>query len=236
MFMKSLVWATVGFLAIGLASAPAHATTYDVTDGEGAGTQWNYTAASGPNAASLSLGGQLGGLNYYSNGSGYPQTAYVVQNFGSTAVTYNTLDIQAHSVSLDPQSVAFVAVNFIAPKTGDYSITGSFYGADTGERTHEAEILVNGVEKYSTSITILNDLKLFSFNSGTITAGELVTFQVDTGTAPGCDGFCNLSTGLTASISAVPEPSTWAMMVLGFVGVGFVAYRRKRNVSALRFA
>ena len=27
--------------------------------------------------------------------------------------------------------------------------------------------------------------------------------------------------------SAVPEPSTWAMMILGFAGVGFMAYRRK---------
>jgi hypothetical protein len=27
--------------------------------------------------------------------------------------------------------------------------------------------------------------------------------------------------------TAVPEPSTWAMMILGFVGVGFMAYRRK---------
>jgi hypothetical protein len=26
---------------------------------------------------------------------------------------------------------------------------------------------------------------------------------------------------------AVPEPSTWAMMILGFAGVGFMAYRRK---------
>ena len=30
-----------------------------------------------------------------------------------------------------------------------------------------------------------------------------------------------------ALASAVPEPSTWAMMVLGFAGVGFMAYRRK---------
>jgi hypothetical protein len=26
---------------------------------------------------------------------------------------------------------------------------------------------------------------------------------------------------------AVPEPSTWAMLILGFFGVGFMAYRRK---------
>ncbi len=35
--------------------------------------------------------------------------------------------------------------------------------------------------------------------------------------------------------AAVPEPSTWAMMILGFAGVGFMAYRRK-NKMALRFA
>jgi PEP-CTERM motif len=30
-------------------------------------------------------------------------------------------------------------------------------------------------------------------------------------------------------IAAVPEPSTWAMMILGFVGVGFMSYRRRSN-------
>jgi hypothetical protein len=37
------------------------------------------------------------------------------------------------------------------------------------------------------------------------------------------------------SVSAVPEPSTWAMMILGFFGVGFVAYRRN-NKSQFRLA
>jgi len=32
----------------------------------------------------------------------------------------------------------------------------------------------------------------------------------------------------TTFASAVPEPATWAMMVLGFVGLGFMAYRRDR--------
>jgi hypothetical protein len=35
---------------------------------------------------------------------------------------------------------------------------------------------------------------------------------------------------------AVPEPSTWAMMILGFAGIGFMAYRRKQNGQALRIA
>lgn len=33
------------------------------------------------------------------------------------------------------------------------------------------------------------------------------------------------------SISAVPEPSTWAMMVLGFAGIGFMAYRRRSEAT-----
>ena len=37
-------------------------------------------------------------------------------------------------------------------------------------------------------------------------------------------------------IAPVPEPSTWAMMILGFMGVGFVAYRRKQSGPSLRFA
>jgi len=36
------------------------------------------------------------------------------------------------------------------------------------------------------------------------------------------------------TMSAVPEPSTWAMMVLGFFGLGFMAYR-KRTQATLRF-
>ncbi len=31
--------------------------------------------------------------------------------------------------------------------------------------------------------------------------------------------------------AAVPEASTWAMMILGFAGVGFMAYRRRNQVS-----
>jgi hypothetical protein len=45
----------------------------------------------------------------------------------------------------------------------------------------------------------------------------------------------NLSFSITG-VDAVPEPSTWAMMILGFCGVGFMAYRRKQNGPALHLA
>jgi hypothetical protein len=36
---------------------------------------------------------------------------------------------------------------------------------------------------------------------------------------------------IAGNVRAVPEPATWAMMVLGFVGVGFMAYRRRGHAS-----
>jgi hypothetical protein len=34
-----------------------------------------------------------------------------------------------------------------------------------------------------------------------------------------------------ASLFAVPEPSTWAMLLLGFAGLGFVGCRRTRRAK-----
>jgi hypothetical protein len=41
-------------------------------------------------------------------------------------------------------------------------------------------------------------------------------------------GAAELSSG---SISPVPEPSTWAMLLIGFAGLGLIAYRRKDKVG-----
>jgi PEP-CTERM motif len=47
-------------------------------------------------------------------------------------------------------------------------------------------------------------------------------------------GSFNLAFSLQGdTVSAVPEPSTWAMMILGFAGVGFMAYRRKSKPAVM---
>jgi len=37
-----------------------------------------------------------------------------------------------------------------------------------------------------------------------------------------------------ANVGAVPEPSTWAMMLLGFAGISFMAYRRRQTNTPQR--
>ena len=49
---------------------------------------------------------------------------------------------------------------------------------------------------------------------------------VDVGGAPNYQS----AGGLTLSI---PEPSTWAMMVLGFASLGFTGYRASRQAAAI---
>jgi len=53
---------------------------------------------------------------------------------------------------------------------------------------------------------------------------------------PGTYGINGDSVTITDITAAVPEPATWAMMIFGFTGVGFMAYRRKRNNSTFRLA
>ena len=58
---------------------------------------------------------------------------------------------------------------------------------------------------------------------------------------PGYDVHSGVVTGDLANISLgvppVPEVSTWAMMILGFMGLGVImAYRRKQNGLQLRLA
>jgi uncharacterized protein (TIGR03118 family) len=47
------------------------------------------------------------------------------------------------------------------------------------------------------------------------------------------DGINGEKGGLFGSITAVPEPSTWAMMLAGFGGLAFLAARRRRALSTI---
>ena len=40
------------------------------------------------------------------------------------------------------------------------------------------------------------------------------------------------SATFTSATSAIPEPSTWAMMLIGFAGLGYAGYRRARAAHA----
>jgi hypothetical protein len=69
--------------------------------------------------------------------------------------------------------------------------------------------------------------------SGNMWYGSSGGYVIDNGYAVDTGAKTNTLAVQFNSVSAVPEPSTWAMMILGFCGVGFMAYRRKQNASTL---
>lgn len=73
------------------------------------------------------------------------------------------------------------------------------------------------------------------FNSGCTTSdpnlGHLVYANVNGGVTTWSNAFGIYDATFQATVSAVPEPSTWAMMILGFFGVGFLAYRRHNGAA-----
>jgi hypothetical protein len=68
----------------------------------------------------------------------------------------------------------------------------------------------NGQNPYN--FTAINGELITSITIGTIDPGLLVDIKQ-----------------VSLNVSAVPEPSTWAMMILGFFGIGFMAYRSKKQ-------
>jgi hypothetical protein len=55
--------------------------------------------------------------------------------------------------------------------------------------------------------------------------GQNIYFASDIANAAGFTG------NVGGIAGAVPEPSTWAMLILGFAGIGFMAYRRRETGS-----
>jgi hypothetical protein len=59
-------------------------------------------------------------------------------------------------------------------------------------------------------------------------SGIAVCDQAGVGLTPGSAIFGAVTIGVSVTTATVPEPSTWAMILLGFAGLGFAGYRRTR--------
>jgi hypothetical protein len=54
---------------------------------------------------------------------------------------------------------------------------------------------------------------------------------IDGSDPPPGDDVLSLNDVTSGSISAFPEASAWALMIVGFVGVSFMAYRRRNDAT-----
>jgi PEP-CTERM motif len=113
--------------------------------------------------------------------------------------------------------------------------------------------IAGGANQLSFFVGSLDGLNKITFNgdsANSFTGAQLLGLS-DTGCQgdPACNRFISFSGPINfftltsgnnsfevdSFTAAIPEPSTWAMLILGFMGVGFMAYRRKGR-STFRLA
>jgi hypothetical protein len=123
-------------------------------------------------------------------------------------------------------SFSITVPNFI---TSDQTFTSAQSNLSCGDNF----VQCTGVS-FLTDVTPGQDVVTINFNTANSSESEFYDFAPTAFTIVGvasqdAGAFGNDGTLTTA----VPEPSTWAMMILGFCGIGFMAYRRKSGVFRL---
>jgi hypothetical protein len=169
------------------------------------------------------------------NGSWTFSDIMSVQNVGTFARTGSLVafgNCSGGDCVNDPISGAYFkqSLNTVASQT--YMLT--FWVAETGGATSEVTVWWGGAEVADFVNPANNTLLSHNWQELTVT-GLVATdpstvLQIYGRQDQGGIFFDDFSVDIAA---AVPEPSTWAMMLLGFLGVGFLAYRKK---STLRLA
>ena len=110
-----------------------------------------------------------------------------------------------------------------------------------------ASALVNGMFDITGNASLSGTLHINLLGGFTPFQGELFTLMtltggIETGVFSGITGsdandwivlYGGNKVELKFGTSAVPEPSTWAMLLIGFAGLGFMAYRRKSKPDLL---
>lgn len=222
------------------------------------GSPWAYgyytaagTSTYFPQYSAASAGNPIEG---YSDPS-LPQTAVYGtpnddHNISTSQFQSGTVVWLADQATFHPgQNGEFAFYRFTAPTTGSYSLTTAFSGRDFAGPTN-TEVLINVGSEFNIPLFtgIINGYAgdanraaygpspNASFDSSLfLTAGENVYFSVgfDPAGTRGSGPFYYDTTGVSATlVSGVPEPSTWAMMLLGFGGIGMLAWRKARGASS----
>jgi len=148
---------------------------------------------------------------------------------GSTNPTLSNGDTRFIFANSDPIQSITVKLNGLETLIG---FGATFSSTDRVPSTFEVETSTNG-----TTFNVFGGPISTSGGGGPdlITGAPVSALYIEYlfGPAGGANGTPNGAGVSQLFASAVPEASTWAMMILGFVGIGFMSYRRRRSAGAL---
>jgi hypothetical protein len=194
----------------------------------------NFTAmtSSGSNYFNIS------GLNYWEAAPEGFSVPVVIKNTTGSPINIGTPYVPTDALLIHPgpsSENSDVIVQFKAPSAGSYSYSG-FYELLDQSPTGVFGQVFDGTTLKSSGTLISPGANSSSFGPGQsepfngtvfLNAGSTLSFAVNN------DGnYTYDSTGFNATITAVPEPATWAMLLLGFFGVGLMMRGTRRQDAA----
>ena len=190
-----------------LGAGPGNYTKYEFTYSGLNDINWsNFNSQTGPNTGADFLGANTAHI-----------TSFVGGPAAETAFLASTLSVQG-----DAQTAFFDISGLIS---GTILSPGSTVSHDDG-----ASFVIGGVTQFSNAPE--TNQATDTVPAGTWSGSAFNLYYVEGNGSPAILDVHLAGANLTTD---VPEPSTWAMMILGFFGVGFMAYRRQSK-PALRFA
>jgi hypothetical protein len=143
---------------------------------------------------------------------------YFVSDFANQSIS--------QSIALNPGTTYTVSFDIYSPINGTHNpFDALLQSASAGSLSpiFQSKSLGAGWTSYSANFFAGAGPYSFSLNFGPLGSGPAnaaADFVVD-----------------NVDISAaVPEPATWAMMIMGFMGIGFLAYRRRATPASFRLA
>ncbi len=149
---------------------------------------------------------------------------------GVTQNVYTTVVQPADVLNVHPGPTSDAIVRFTAPVTALYSLTGFFETLDTNPNGVVIGLFLNGLGfqgPFNGGAAVAPGTPggaapfNFAFN---MNAGDKFDFTVNNG-----GSYYNDSTGLAATFTAgVPEPSMWALSIVGFGAMGAMLRRQRR--------
>jgi hypothetical protein len=96
-----------------------------------------------------------------------------------------------------------------------------------------ASVTIGGVTLFSADVGLVGDYGTTGWVPYSFTAPTSGSYTVAASVANAFDNMLSSELRIDAAVAAVPEPSTWAMLMLGFAGLGFASYRASRKNVAL---